>query len=186
MPPGTALWVDETYAAFAGEGTSLESLAATRPDVMVCTSFSKTHALSGLRVGYLCAHPARARALRRSQPPWQVGLVAQVGALAALESQNYYRARYAQTAALQEGLAQALSGLGCEVVPSAANFLLVHLPPRARPATEVAAACRRRGLHVRELGSVSPRLAADALRITVLDEHSNRRTAEILAQVLEG
>ncbi len=54
-PPATRIWVDETYVEYAGADQSLETFAAASENVIVCKSMSKVYALSGARVGYLCA-----------------------------------------------------------------------------------------------------------------------------------
>jgi len=61
------LWIvsDEVYArlAFAGEPRSVAALAPER--TVIVDSFSKSHAMSGWRLGYLAAPPAIAPALER-------------------------------------------------------------------------------------------------------------------------
>jgi YfiH family protein len=53
------VWIDETYIDFAPGVPSAEPLVATDPRLIVCKSMSKFFGLSGLRVGYLAADPAR-------------------------------------------------------------------------------------------------------------------------------
>jgi len=76
LPGATRVWVDEAYVDYAGPGESLERLASTTPNVVVCKSFSKVYALSGLRAGYVCCVPEAARGLRDLTPPWVVSLPA--------------------------------------------------------------------------------------------------------------
>ena len=64
-PASTLFWVDETYVDYVAEQESLEGFAAERSNVVVCKSMSKAYALSGLRVGYLCAHPRIVESLSR-------------------------------------------------------------------------------------------------------------------------
>ena len=46
---------------------------------------SKSYALSGARVAYLCAGPHQLESLRLLSPPWAVSLPAQIAAVKALE-----------------------------------------------------------------------------------------------------
>jgi len=62
IPPSTQVLVDEAYIDYAGRDQSLEREASVRPNLIVLKSMSKAYALSGLRVGYLVAHPATVRA----------------------------------------------------------------------------------------------------------------------------
>src|SRR6266567_4724142 len=96
-PARTRVWVDETYVDYAGAGQSLEPFAANSENVIVCKSMSKVYALSGARVAYLCAGPHQLEELRAITPPWVVSLPAQVAAVRALQDQDYYAARYAET-----------------------------------------------------------------------------------------
>src|SRR6266850_1229630 len=127
-PAATRVWIDETYVEYAGVGQSLERFAAHSENLIVCKSMSKVYALSGARAAYLCAGPHQLEELRAITPPWVVSLPAQVAAVRALQDPEYYAARYRETGALREELADQLRSLSWEVVPGIANFLLCHLP----------------------------------------------------------
>lgn len=185
-PARTRIWVDETYVEYAGPGESLESLAAASERLVVCKSMSKVYALSGVRVAYLVTAPRLAAQLRRRTPPWAVGLPGQIAAVRALQSPDYYRARWDETRRLREELARGLGAIaGLEVIPGVANFLLVHLAERLPTARTVVARCRERGLFLRDAGVMSPSLGERAIRIAVRDSRANRRQLGILASVLE-
>jgi histidinol-phosphate/aromatic aminotransferase/cobyric acid decarboxylase-like protein/GNAT superfamily N-acetyltransferase len=182
----TLFWVDETYVDYAGPGQSLEGFAARSENVVVCKSMSKAYALSGARVGYLCAAPHQLEALRGITPPWAVSLPAQVAAVRALEDSAYYSARHAETAGLRDRLAGRLAGFGWEVVPGVANFLLYHLPEAGPDAPSLVEACRARGLFLRDSASMGGPLGLDAVRIAVKDASTIDRMVAILEAVLDG
>ena len=184
VPPKTRVWIDETYVEYAGPGASLETFACTRPNVYVCKSMSKAYALSGLRVAYLCASSHRLEELRAVTPPWIVGLPAQLAAMAALDSGEYYAARYAETHQLREEMASQLRGLGLDVVPGMASFLLAHLPVDGPDAATVVARCVREGLYLRDAAAMGRSMGRHALRIAVKDRPTNERIVEIVASVL--
>jgi histidinol-phosphate/aromatic aminotransferase/cobyric acid decarboxylase-like protein len=184
VPNTTRVWVDETYVDFVVHGESLESLAAARDNVVVCKSMSKAYALSGARIGYLCASPSTIAELRGYNPPWAVSLVGQVAAVAALGEPTYYEERWRATHALRHQLGRGLVRLGVDVVPGVANFSLCHLPPGGPDAMDVVAAARERGLFLRELGAMGRSLGADAFRVAVKDAPTNARMLDILADVL--
>ena len=186
LPVSTRVWVDETYVDYAGDAESLETLAATRANVVICKSMSKAYALSGARVGYLCASPATINSLRPHSPPWAVGLVGQIAAVEALNDQPYYREQWAVTRGLRDVLASGLRRLGLEVVPGIANFLLCHLPERGPTAAEVARRAREHQLFIREVGSMGKTLGAHTLRLAIKDSATNARMLEILAQCVRG
>ncbi len=183
IPQETIVWIDETYVDYVGPGESLEQFAAASRNVVVCKSMSKVYTLSGLRVGYLCGPPRLIEPLRAATPPWAVSLPAQIAAVKALEDPAYYAARYAETHALRARLADGLEALGgIEAVPGVANFLLCHLSP-ARPTAEtLVAACRERGLFLRNAALTAPPLGDRAVRVAVKDAATNRRMTAIIEE----
>ena len=183
MPTHTRVWVDETYVDFTGRGQSLEKFAATRENVVVCKSMSKAYALSGARVGYLCASPATIDELRRYNPPWPVSLVGQVAAVAALGDPEYYESQWMATHRLRRDLGRGLSRLGIDVVPGVANFSLCHLPAAGPGAREVIAAAREQGLFLRGVEQMGRSLGAHAFRIAVKDAETNARMLRILERI---
>lgn len=181
-PPETRIWIDETYVDYAGPGESLERFAARSDNVVVCKSMSKAYALSGVRVAYLCAGAQQLEPLRAVTPPWAVGLPSQLAAVRALEDPAYYEARWTETKALREGLAERLRGLGFHVLPGIANFLLLHLPPEGPTAADVVARCRARGVFLRDASTMGPSLGPRSLRIAVKDVEGNRRIVDALRE----
>jgi histidinol-phosphate/aromatic aminotransferase/cobyric acid decarboxylase-like protein/GNAT superfamily N-acetyltransferase len=179
-PMRTRVWIDETYVEYAGSHQSLERFAAQSENVIVCKSMSKVYALSGARVAYLCAGPHQLEGLRAITPPWVVGLPAQVAAVRALQDSAYYAERYSETAGLRETFATALRGLGWDVLPGIANFLLCHLPPEAPDAATVVARAREHGLFIRDAALMSTRLGSRCVRIAVKDAPTNQRMIERL------
>ncbi|MEK7949461.1 aminotransferase class I/II-fold pyridoxal phosphate-dependent enzyme [Luteolibacter soli] len=180
-PSRTRFWIDETYIDYTGE--SVERLVPCYENLIVCKSMSKAYALSGMRVAYLAAGPRHFEELRAFTPPWVVGLPSQVAAVKALENSNYYERRWRQTAMLRNSLAGNLRGLGWDVIPGSANFLLAHLPEDAPSAREVVTQCRQRGLFLRDAAAMGSRLGERAIRIAVKDAATNRRMVGILADI---
>jgi histidinol-phosphate/aromatic aminotransferase/cobyric acid decarboxylase-like protein len=185
VPPRTRVWVDETYVEFAGPNESLEHFAAQTDNVIVCKSMSKTYALSGARVGYLCAGAHQLEALRAVTPPWVVSLPAQMAATLALKDAEYYSARYAETRALREELSRRLQALGFAMVPGAGNFLLGHLPDKGPSAEELIQRCQRHGLFLRNAIAMGSELGPRVVRIAVKDAATNARMLRIIETAQE-
>jgi histidinol-phosphate/aromatic aminotransferase/cobyric acid decarboxylase-like protein len=184
-PRETRVWVDETYVEFAGAGQSLEHLAATSRNVIVCKSMSKVYALSGARVGYLCGPADLIEELRPSVPPYAVGLPAQVAAVEAIRDPDYYAGRVAETHILRAELIAGLADLGMkEVIPGVANFVLLHLPDDGPDAATVATRCRLEGLYLRDAGGMGSGLGRRAIRLAVKDRDTNRRMLRNLGDAL--
>ena len=176
--------MDETYVDFVDSTQSFERIAAQSRSIIVCKSMSKAYALSGARVAYLCASPHQLEELHAFTPPWAVSLLGQLAAVRALESPDYYTARWRETASLLLQLADGLASLGWHVVPGAANFLLCHLPESGPTASDVVAKCRAHGLFLRDAARMGANLGSHAIRVAVKDAETNRRMLEILNAVL--
>lgn len=164
----TRIWVDETYINFVGSKYSLEPLLQERPNIIVCKSMSKSYALSGLRVGYVCAHPMQLDAIRARTPPWIVSRLAQRAAVEALKSEGYYAGRYEETHVLRQQLATHLVERGWRVVPgSCANFVMCR-PPHGTSAPSIVEGCAAENLYVRLVDEETIRIAvkdADTLQV---------------------
>lgn len=184
VPRRTRVWVDETYTDFCGPGETVERDAVGSGNVVVCKSMSKAYALSGARVAYLAAGAHQLEGLRAVTPPWVVSLPAQVAAVRALESPEYYAARWAETGRLREALAAALRGFGWRVLPGSANFLLCELPEDGPTAAEVVRGSRRRGLFLRDARAMGSAMGERMVRVAVKSCGENAAMVGILGAVL--
>jgi threonine-phosphate decarboxylase len=130
--PG-ALLIDESFVEFTGE-PSLARHVNTRPNLYVLRSLTKFYALPGLRIGALVAAPAVIHDLRKLREPWQVNVLAERAALAALSDHAHYARTLdfiqAERCRLGKGLAE-LPGVHPQ--PSRANYLLTALDYPAAP-----------------------------------------------------
>ncbi len=186
VPERTRVWVDETYIEYAGRDESLERFAARTENVIVCKSMSKVYALSGARAAYLCAGPHQLEALRAITPPWVVGLLAQVAVTRALQDPGYYSERYAETHLLRESLREGLEALEWQVIPGTANFLLAQLPEHSPAAKELALACQKQGLFLRDASSMGARFGPRTIRIAVKDAATNDKMIAIISSVMRN
>jgi histidinol-phosphate/aromatic aminotransferase/cobyric acid decarboxylase-like protein len=178
------VWVDETYLPYLDADATLAGEAARSRRLLVCMSMSKAYALSGARVAYLCGPPDTMRDLRRWSPPWAVSHAAQIGACAALRSLPYYRERWRETGALRAELAAGLAELGWETLPGVANFLLGRVPDDGPGAAGLTAACRARGLFLRDPAAMGRAGDGREVRVAVKDDATNRRMLGIIAEAM--
>jgi histidinol-phosphate aminotransferase len=145
---GNVVLVDEAYVDFGGE--SLADQVQRYDNLLVVHTLSKSRSLAGLRVGYALGHPDLIEGLRRikdSFNSYTLDRLALAGAQAAIEDREYYDAMAARIVATRERSRAALTALGFEVLPSAANFIFVRHP--ARRGVELFQALRNRGILVR-------------------------------------
>ncbi|MSP90622.1 MAG: histidinol-phosphate aminotransferase family protein [Myxococcales bacterium] len=151
---GGLLVLDEAYAEYAG--ASLVAATAQEPALVVLRTLSKAYGVAGVRIGLLVAHPATAAVFARASLPYSVGLLAQLVAQVVFERGDPAlvvgtgAARTATTCAERDRLASRLAAVGgVRVLPSAANFLLVHVDGGA---ANVLAHLRNRAVVVRDVG----------------------------------
>ena len=186
-PESTRFWIDEAYLEYVDGAESLERFAARSPNVVVCKSLSKVYALSGARAAYLVGAPDLVARLRVLTPPWVVSLTAQLAAVRALESPAYYRECYARTDALRAALIEELRVIDTRIITvGTGNFLLCHLPTDRPDAATIERQCRARGLFIRDVSRIVPRLGPHVIRLAVKDAATQRRMVDLLAGALAG
>jgi histidinol-phosphate aminotransferase len=152
LPEGCLLVVDEAYMDFAVPQDRFSLLGKGRlpENVAILRTFSKMHGLAGLRLGYGILPARLADILLRIKLPFSVNILAEAAGMAALKDSAFAEATLSAVVQGREYLASALSGLGCTVYPSQANFLLVRPQKDARLLYEGLLA---RGLIIRYLRS---------------------------------
>jgi histidinol-phosphate aminotransferase len=182
LPPQILLVLDEAYGEYvrAADWVSGLTLLGARPRLVVLRTFSKIYGLAGLRVGYAVAAPEVVEYVNRVRLPFNVSLIAQAAALAALDDAAHVERSRRNNAVELPALAARLGALGCDVLPSQANFLLVELPA-GHTGRAVYERLLGRGVIVRPVSSYG---LPGHLRITVGSEADNARLCAALGAVL--
>ena len=180
VPERVIVVVDEAYAEFADapDYASALPLIARHPNLVVTRTFSKAHALAGLRVGFAVAHSNLIAVMERVRESFNVNAPGLAAAEAALADGEHLRASVSGNAVQREALAAALRARGLEVSPSQTNFLLVQFGDAAG---RIEAALIARGIVLRPMGGYG---LGECLRITVGTEAENARLLETLDEVL--
>jgi histidinol-phosphate aminotransferase len=180
MPPHVMVVVDEAYFEYVEDERYPDTSRwlARYPRLIVTRTFSKAYGLAGLRVGYALSHPQVAGLLNRVRQPFNVNLVAQAAAVAALEDTQFLAdcVRYNRA-----GMQQLVSGFGRMNLPyieSVGNFVAVDV---GRAASEVYQGLLRQGVIVRPVANYGmPR----HLRVTIGRPEENERFLSALHAVL--
>ena len=122
MPPGALLILDEAYVDFAPKGTA-PAIDPADPRVIRLRTFSKAHGLAGLRAGYAIGPAGLIAAFDRVRNHFGLGLLAQAGAMAALDDIDWLGQVLTRTAAARARLAGLAAAHGLTAIPSATNFV---------------------------------------------------------------
>ena len=127
--PNRLVLIDEAYSGFGA--TSAVSLINQYDNLLITRSFSKSHALAGLRVGYGLAHANLIEGLRRvkdSFNSYPVDAYAQCVATAAVSDSAWIAEASATVRENRAELVAGLTQLNFSVLPSQANFVLASHP----------------------------------------------------------
>ena len=186
LPGNVVLVIDGAYAEFVDDPTFSDGidLARGEANVVVTRTFSKLHGLAALRVGWAYAPEAISEAVNRIRPPFNTSIAGQVAAVAALADEDFQAKAFAHVQRWRPWLIQQLGGLGLDVAPSAANFVLVGVPKTtgstAKAAEDFLAS---RGLIVRGVAGYG---LPDHIRITIGLEEHNRAVIDVLTEFLRS
>jgi len=134
-PKGVVL-VDEAYIDFADVESAVsllaqDSAAKGYENLLVVRTFSKSHALAGMRVGYAIGHPQLIDALRRVRDAFNsypLDMLAQAAAAAAIQDRPYLEQTVKDTIKTRDATATSLKAMGYHVLPSQTNFILIKTP----------------------------------------------------------
>lgn len=182
LPRGVLAVVDEAYFEYVDEPDYPD---CTRwlgefPQLIVTRTFSKAFGLAGLRIGYALCAPAIAELLNRVRSPFNVNALAQQAAQAALDDATHLARSMAVN---RDGLAELQAGCvkrGLSFIPSAGNFLCIHMN---RPAGPVYERLLRAGVIVRPVANYG---LPQHLRVTVGLPQQNARFLAALDVALEA
>jgi len=185
VPDHVLVVLDEAYGDFAEDFARRRGVAYSRSldylrqnrNVILLKTFSKTHGLAGLRVGYGIG-PARLISLFAPlRTIFSVSSIAQAAALAALEDTEHIRKAVENNAEQPEILTTGLKRLGFPVPQTWANFLYCEL---GQDAAAVAERLRTAGVIVQPLGMWG---APTAIRVSIGTPEQNRSFLEIFKAV---
>ncbi len=182
LPEDVIVFLDEAYFEFAEFSykdypNGLDYLA--RPNVIVSRSFSKAYGLAGLRVGYGIANPDIISYMERVRDPFNVNLLAQEAALAALDDEAFLEKTLATVANEKGFLYKAFDGMGLKYVKSATNFILVDVKTDCK---KVFSGLLSKGLIVRDMKAWG---LDSYIRVTAGTRKENRLFIKALKEVLK-
>ncbi len=182
LPENCLLVVDEAYIDFVWPPESYTPVQAFDKfsNLVVLRTFSKAYGLAGLRLGYGIMPASVAGYLKRARIPFTVNTLAEEAGIAALADEDFYNTTLEVVMRGREFLATELSRLGCEVLPSQANFLMFQPP---MPAQRLFKELLKRGVIVRPLASFG---LGKHIRVNMGTDKENEQFIKILSEVLAG
>lgn len=170
VPETVLVALDEAYWEFAtAEGVvNGVDLVADFPNVVLVRTFSKAHALAGLRVGYGLAHETVIQGLLKAVIPFGVTDMSQTAALESLRHSDEVEVRAKEIAAARDDFAEALREQGWDVPEAQGNFVWLPLGPLSAAFED---ACVEQAVAVRNLG--------DGVRISIGEQEGLDRVLAV-------
>ena len=186
VPDSVVTVLDEAYYDFAkhmAEQRGVEYTHSVRyvkggRKVIVLRTFSKTHGLAGVRVGFGIGDPELMSYLARVRTAFQTTSVGEAAAMAALHDDAHLKRTVENNAAGAEVLLKGLREMGLHVVPTWANFVFFEVE---EDAPGIAKALERAGVIVRPLGGWG---IPKGLRVTIGNPEQNQNFLHALQKVL--
>ncbi|WP_296403000.1 histidinol-phosphate transaminase [Psychrobacter sp.] len=178
VPKHVLIVFDEAYVEYTPESNN-RKLIDEFDNVIIVRTFSKAYGLAGLRVGYALSHPKVADLLNRMRQPFNVNLLAQSAAVAALSDQDFIAKVHKINEGQMRWLCKQFDALGLGFIRSYANFVMVNVGD----ATIISQALLEQGVVVLPLEVYGLK---EWLRITVGTPEDNTRLIDTLRDTLES
>jgi histidinol-phosphate aminotransferase len=180
VPDDVLVVFDEAYYEYVERqdfGSGLKYVQAGR-NAIVLRTFSKIYGLAALRVGYGLTTPAIAQAVEMVTEPFNVNMVAQVAALAALDDTDHVNKSVEVNSMGKKYLYSEFEKISLYYVPTDANFIFVDTGKNCQ---EVFKALLQMGIIIRT-GDIFGH--PNFIRVTVGTASENERFIQGLRQVL--
>lgn len=183
IPEHVIVVLDEAYIDFMDQELHVDMFSLLknkegRCPIVFMRTFSKAYGLSGLRVGYGIMAAEIAECLHKVRQPFNINQLAQVGALAALEDEEYFQQTLALTAKGLKYLTKEVNELGCNSYPTHTNFFLIDVKGDA---DKLYQSMLYEGVIIRSMSAYGFKTF---IRVTVGTEEENQRFVKALAKCL--
>ena len=177
LPREMVVILDEAYCEYV-RGELADSIHALKhPGLVVSRTFSKAYGLAGCRVGYAVADEALIGVINRFREPFNVNMLAQAAAEAALSDQQWINDKVALCKQERARLELALADRGYLAANSFGNFVLF----KHEDSLSLVKKFEEKGVILRPL---APYGMPDVLRVSVGDHEENTRFLTVLNEVL--
>lgn len=181
LPRNVLVVLDEAYVEYIGDPGYFDALDYVASDypVIVLRTFSKIYGLAGLRIGYAVAAKDIIAGISRVREPFNVNIIAQAAALAALKDKEHFERSRTLVEEGKKQMEEGLFALGLSWVPTEANFLFIDLELDSR---QVFQELLRRGVIIRT-GDVFD--YPNYIRVTIGTASQNERFLSELKEVMK-
>ncbi len=172
--------IDEAYYEYAKAEDDYDELLDLykKGNVIILRTFSKAYGLAGLRIGYGIASEEIVNYLNRTRPPFNVNIVAQYAAIAALDDDEHIENSIKNNQKGKEYLYSEFDKLGLKYVKTYANFILFDV---GDDADKIYNELLKKGVIVRSMSGYGYKTF---LRVTIGTPHENEIFITRLKEIL--
>ena len=176
VPDSALVVVDEAYIEFAERKDLPDTIKYVKEgrNVVVLRTFSKFYGLAGLRIGYGLARKEIIAPMFKTKMPFNVNRLAQAGATAALDDQEFTEKTFKNNVEGKIYLYAELDKLGLEYKETEANFIFIDMK---RSADELFMELMRKGVIIRPLTSFG---FPQAIRVSIGAKEQNEKLIKAL------
>ena len=179
LPKDVLLVLDEAYDTFIDVDDFPNSLSYIKENnVVSLKTFSKAYGLAGLRIGYAIARPEFAAYMDTARQPFNVNLLAQAAATAALDDKKFLQKTRDTVLEGKNYLYDALRTSGIAYVPSVTNFILIDC---GKDGVGVFREMLKFGVIVRDMKQYGLR---NFIRVTIGTKKENARFIKVLKKIM--
>jgi len=178
VPERVLIILDEAYCEYAKDDPRYpDSMHYRYDNVITLRTFSKVYGLAGVRIGYGFAHQELIANLLKVKLPFEPSTLAQEAGIGALADKEFLHRSLELNARGIRYLTESLRGLGFEVPPSDANFVMLPLASE-QEAARVTENLLCKGIIVRRLTAFG---LPHAIRVSTGTDEENRLFVEALS-----
>jgi len=181
VPENIIVILDEAYKEYAGDKfySGINFIKENRNNVIILNTFSKIYGLAALRVGYGIGSEPLINWITRAKEPFNVNVLAQVGAKAALKDEIHLKKSIALNEAGKALLYKEFTDRGFDFTISGANFIWVDIKHDSKKVFEE---LLKKGVVIRP-GNIFG--ADNHIRVTVDKPEINKYFLEMLDEVIK-
>ena len=180
VPDNVLVVLDEAYILYAANQEGyFTGLDLDHENLIVLRSFSKSHGLAGLRVGFGYVPEQLISTLYKVKLPFEPNIVAQIAAEYAINDDRFVDQTIALNADMLNLMIKAFDRMSITYVTPSANFVLI-LFPNKDAASNFCEACQEHGIIVRHVSSFG---IDNGVRISTGTESETRYFLEVLEKV---
>ena len=179
VPENIIIVLDEAYKEYAGDDfySGINFIKEGKENILVLNTFSKIYGLAALRVGYGIGSESLISWIVRAKEPFNVNVLAQVGAKAALKDVDHINRSIELNEKGKTYLYDEFKKRGYEYSPSEANFIWVDIKKDSKSVFD---GLLKKGVVIRPGGVFG---ANTHIRVTIDKPEINKYFIEMLDEV---